>query len=211
MPERTQSELAYNQLSRRILIQEIPPGDRIVEESWGEKIGVNRSAIREALTRLLGEGFVRRGARGGFFVNEMSDAEIRELRELREILETAAFRLACDRRTRKQLDDLAETCDDFGSFVKKGYLTAAHEADLRFHDLLMMASGNQRLAHLYERSRIPLFHRKAAQAHAHPEDFALTEREHRAILDALKKRDAEHGIAQLRAHFNRGERDALAK
>jgi DNA-binding GntR family transcriptional regulator len=209
MAERTQAELAYNELSHRILILEIPPNERIVEELWGEKLGVNRSAIREALTRLLGEGLVRQGERGGFFVSEMSDADIHEIRELREILETAAFNLACDRATPQQVKEIAETVDDFSSFVKKAYYTAAHEADLRFHHLLVSASGNVRLAQLYERSRIPLFQRKVARARAHPEDFELTEKEHRAILDALRKRDKKRGVEHLLAHFNRGERDAL--
>ena len=210
MAERTQADLAHNELSHRILILEIPPDDRIVEELWAEKLGVNRSAIREALTRLLGEGLVRRGERGGFFVSEMSDAEIHEIREVREIFETAAFTLACDRATAEQIQQIAETVDDFGNFVKKGYYTAAHEADLRFHHLLMTASGNARLAQLYEKSRIPLFQRKAARVRAHPEDFELTEKEHRAILEALRKRDKRRGIDQLRAHFSRGESDALA-
>ncbi|HEY1686224.1 MAG TPA: GntR family transcriptional regulator [Tepidisphaeraceae bacterium] len=210
MSERTQTEQAYNELSHRILIAEIAPGERIVEEFWAERLGVNRAAIRESLTRLLGEGLVRQGERGGFFVSEMSDADIRQIREVREILETAAFALACQRATPKQLKGLAETCDDFANFVKKGYLTAAHEADLRFHHLLIEAAGNTRLAQLYQRSRIPLFHRKIAQSRAHPEDFTLTEKEHRSILDAMKKRDAERGVHELRAHFNRGERDALA-
>jgi DNA-binding GntR family transcriptional regulator len=209
MAERTQAAQAYNELSRRILILEIPPGERIIEEVWGEKLGVNRSAIREALTRLLGEGLVRQGERGGFFVSEMTDGEVRELREVREALETAAFELACDRATPQQIKELAETCDDFGTFVRKGYHTAAHEADLRFHHLLMASSGNARLAQLYERSRIPLFHRKVMRGSAHLEDFDLTEKEHRAILDALRKRDKKRGVEQLRAHFNRGARDAL--
>ena len=130
MAERTQAGQAYNELSHRILIGEIPASERIVEEAWADRLGVNRAAIRESLTRLLGEGLVRQGERGGFFVAEMSDDEIREVREVREILETAAFRLACDRATPKQVKEIAETCDDFASFVKKGYLTAAHEADL---------------------------------------------------------------------------------
>jgi len=209
MAERTQAAQAYNELSRRILILEVPPGERIIEEFWGEKLGVNRSAIREALTRLLGEGLVRQGERGGFFVSEMSDGEIRDLRELREALETAAFALACDRATPQQIKELSETCDDFATFVRKGYHTAAHEADLRFHHLLMAASGNARLAQLYERSRIPLFHRKVMRAGAHPEDFELTEKEHRGILEALRKRDKKRGVDQLKAHFNRGARDAL--
>ena len=118
--------------------------------------------------------------------------------------------MACDRATAAQVRQIAETVEDFGNFVKKGYYTAAHEADLRFHNLLMAASNNARLAQLYERSRIPLFQRKAARARAHPEDFELTEKEHRAILEALRKRDKKRGVEQLRAHFNRGERDALA-
>jgi DNA-binding GntR family transcriptional regulator len=209
MAERTQAGQAYNELTHRIQIGEIPAGDRIVEELWADRIGVNRAAIRESLTRLLGEGLVRQGERGGFFAAEMTDDDVREIREVREILETAAFRLACGRATPKQLKDIAETVDDFASFVKKGYQTAAHEADLRFHQLLVEAAGNPRLSQLYQRSRIPLFHRKVSRSMAHPEDFALTEVEHRAILDALKKRDAERGVEQLRAHFNRGERDAL--
>jgi DNA-binding GntR family transcriptional regulator len=211
MAERTQADLAYNELSHRILILEIPPDERIGEEFWADKLGVNRSAIREALTRLLGEGLVRRGERGGFFVSEMSDAEIHQIRELREIFETAAFALACERATAQQLQAIAETVEDFANFVKKGYFTAAHEADLRFHHLLMAASGNPRLAQLYERSRIPLFQRKAARARAHPENFELTEKEHRAILHALRQRDKQRGVKQLRAHFNRGERDALER
>jgi DNA-binding GntR family transcriptional regulator len=209
MAERTQAETAYQQLSHRIMILEIPPDERIVEEFWAQKLGVNRSGIREALTRLLGEGLVRQGERGGFFVNEMSDEEIHHVREVREILESAAFTLACDRATSAQISALAETCDDFSSFVKKGYFTAAHEADLRFHHLLISASGNPRLSLLYERSRIPLFHRKVTRSRSQPEQFNLTDKEHRAILEALRKRDKKKGVEQLLAHFNRGERDAL--
>ena len=80
--ERTQAELAYNELSHRILILEIAPNDRIVEQFWAKKLQVNRSAVRESLTRLFGEGLVYQGERGGFFVSEMTDAEIHEKTEL---------------------------------------------------------------------------------------------------------------------------------
>jgi DNA-binding GntR family transcriptional regulator len=210
MAERTQSGRAYNELTFRIQTGEIPAGERIVEESWAERIGVNRAAIREGLTRLLGEGVVRQGARGGFFVAEMTDEEIRQLREVRQILETSAFRLACERATHAQKSQMAAACDDFENFVKKGYPGAAHEADLRFHQLLVEAAGNPRLLQLYQRSRIPLFHRKVARAMAHPEDFELTAHEHRGILDSLRRRNSAQGVVRLKAHFSRGERDALS-
>lgn len=209
--ERTQAEQAYNELSHRILILEIPPNDRIKEEFWSKKLGVSRSAIRESLTRLLGEGIVRAGERGGFFVSEMSEEEIREIRELREILETAAFSLACDRATPEQVTEIEETCADFLNFVNKNYLTSAHEADLRFHKLLIKASGNSRLVQLYRRSHIPLFHRKMTRAQINLEDFLQTEREHRMILDSLQRKDKKGGTELLRAHFRRGESEALSR
>jgi DNA-binding GntR family transcriptional regulator len=210
MEERTQAELAYKELSHRILIMEIPPNERIVEQFWSKRLEVNRAAIRESLTRLLGEGLVYQGKRGGYFVSEMTESEIHELREVREILETAAFSLACDRATTKQIKEIEETCNDFANFVKKGYFTGAHEADLRFHHLLISASGNSRLVQLYERSHIPLFQRRASQARSNIEEFSETEREHRLVVEALKKRDRKAGIDYLKNHFNRGEREAVS-
>jgi len=209
MEERTQAELAYKELSHRILILEVAPNDRITEQFWSKKLQVNRAAIRESLTRLLGEGLVRQGERGGYFVNEMSEAEIHELREVREILETGAFALACERATAKQVKEIEETCNDFANFVKKGYFTGAHEADLRFHQLLVAASGNSRLVQLYQRSHIPLFHRRAAQMRVHLADFVQTEKEHRAIFEALRKKDKKQGVQFLKEHFNRGAKEAI--
>ena len=211
MAERTQAEEAYKQLSHRILVQEIAPNERIKEEIWAERLTVSRAAIRESLTRLLGEGMVRSGERGGFFVSELSDEEIHEIREVREILETAAFALACERATTQQLNEIKETVDDFANFVKKNYLASAHEADSRFHQLLVTAAGNNRLSQLYQRSHIPLFMRKTARSVTKIEEYVQTEKDHRAIYEALRKRDKKTGIELLKAHFSRGAKEALSK
>ncbi len=208
-PERTQAELAYKELSHRIIVSEIMPNKRIVEQFWAEKLGVNRAAIRESLTRLLGEGLVYQGQRGGCFVTEMTREEILQLRELREILETGAFVLACDRATAQQVQEIQETVDDLAQFVSKGYFTGAHEADLRFHQLLVAASGNRRLALLYDRSHIPLFQRKNPQSRAPLEEFKQTENEHRSIVEALQIRDKKAGTEALRNHFKRGASEAV--
>jgi DNA-binding GntR family transcriptional regulator len=210
MEERTQAELAYRELSHRILIMEIAPRDRIKEQYWSKKLQVNRAAIRESLTRLLGEGSVCQGERGGYFASEMTELEIHELREVREILETAAFCLACDRATQQQIREIKETCDDFANFVKKGYFTGAREADLRFHHLLMAAAGNPRLAQLYQKSHIPLFQRRTSRLTNNLEDFMQTEKEHRLILRSLEKRDKKAGVQYLKDHFARGEQEAVS-
>ena len=208
MAEKTQKKLAYQELQRRILILDVMPNERLREEDWAAKLQVSRAAIREALTQLLGEGLVRAGERGGYFVTRMSETDLHQIRELREVFETAAFSLACDRVTEAELQAIEETCRDFGDLVRKGYYSGACECDLRFHHLLMAASGNSHLVRAYERANIPLFHMKLGRSLMHMDDYAETEKEHRMIAAALRKRDKK-GIELLKLHFRRGEQGAL--
>jgi DNA-binding GntR family transcriptional regulator len=211
MTELTQSEKAYQEIRRRILILELRPTERLKEEEWAGKLGVSRAAIRESLTRLLGEGLVYPGERGGYFVTKFSPADFRNIKELREILETSAVALACERATPEQLKEIDETCDDFANMVSKGYFTGACEVDIRFHCLLVAASGNSRLAQVYRNSNIPLFHMKLGRSQNLAHDFAETEREHRLIAAALRKKSAAKAIEILKAHFRRAEKWVLSQ
>jgi DNA-binding GntR family transcriptional regulator len=204
MSSSTQSQEAYKEIRRRILILEIRPEERLKEEEWSEKLNVGRLAVREALTRLHGEDMLIRGEKGGFFAAKMTEEDVRELRELREILEVAAIRLAKPRITPAQIHELEAACDDFAYMVKKGYSSAACEADRKFHSLLIASSGNSKLQRAYDASHIPLFHIRLGQSREYMDDYADTEREHREITQALKEGNTEKATTLLRAHFARG-------
>jgi DNA-binding GntR family transcriptional regulator len=206
----TSSDDAYNELRRRILILQIRPEERLKEQEWAQNLKLGRLAIREALTRLHGEGLVTRGPKGGFFAAAMSAVDVTEIRELREILETAALRLAARNVTPAQLKEMEAACDDFRYMVKKGYPSTACEADRRFHELIMAASGNGRLKRAYEQAHVPLFHLRIGQAHDYMDDYEQTDGEHRGILAALKARNGEKAVALLRAHLARGASEVLA-
>jgi DNA-binding GntR family transcriptional regulator len=210
MAARTQSDSAYAELRRRILILQVRPEERLKEEEWARTLNLGRLAVREALTRLHGEGLVVRGAKGGFFAAAMSTKDVSEIREVREIFETAAIQLASRRVTASAIAEIEAACDDFGYMVRKGYHAAACEADRRFHDLIVAASGNNRLLRAYEHCHIPLFHIRVGQSQDYMEDYELTEREHRGIVDAMKAGDFEKAVTLLRAHFARGESEVLA-
>jgi DNA-binding GntR family transcriptional regulator len=209
MSASTQAQEAYQEIRRRILILEVRPEERLKEEEWSRKLNVGRLAVREALTRLHGEAMLERGAKGGFFVSKMSASDLHEIREVREVLEVAAIRLAKARITAQQLKDLETACDDFGYMVSKGYAVGACEADRRFHALLIAASGNSKLARAYDLSHIPLFHVRLGQSREYMNDYADTEREHRAIVAAMKAGDYEKAVSVLRDHFARGEESML--
>jgi DNA-binding GntR family transcriptional regulator len=211
MTEKTLSQLAYEELRRRVLILELAPNQRLKEEEWAANLRVSRTAIREALTRLLGEGLLRAGEHGGFFVTQMTEKDIREVRALRQVLETAAFEMACERVTEEELSALEQTCTDFGDLVRKGYHSGACECDLRFHHLLVSASGNTHLIQAYQRSNIPLFHMKLGRLVMFADDYQETEQEHRRIIEALRKRDTVEGVKALKFHFARGQELALGE
>ena len=193
---------AYTEIRRKILSAQISPKTRLKEDYWASKLNVSRMAIRETLTRLLGEQLVTLGPKGGYFVSSMSAEDVVQIRELREILELGAVRLACEKITKDQIRRLEKICEDFTSMVEQGYFAGACEADLKFHETLMECSGNEKLLHTYVNNHIPLFHQKLTKSAGN--DYELTDKEHRAVVKALKLKEAAQAEKILKMHFARG-------
>lgn len=193
---------AYTEIRKKILSAQISPKTRLKEDFWASKLGVSRMAIRETLTRLLGEQLVTLGPKGGYFVNSFSAADVVQMRELREILELGALRLAHEKINKEQILRLENVCKDFTAMVEQGYYAGACEADLKFHEMLMECSGNEKLLHIYINSHIPLFHQRLTKSSEN--DYELTDKEHRAIVKALKEKNLEQAEKVIKMHFARG-------
>jgi DNA-binding GntR family transcriptional regulator len=195
---------AYTEIRRKILSAQISPKTRLKEDFWAKKLSVSRMAIRETLTRLLGEQLVTLGPKGGYFVNSLSPDDIVQIRELREILELGALRLVYEKISKDQVNKLEKICKDFTAMVEQGYYAGACEADLKFHETLMECSGNEKLLQTYINSHIPLFHQRLTKSNNSENDYDLTDKEHRAIVKALKDKNLEHAEKVMRLHFARG-------
>ena len=194
----------YTEIQKQILTIQILPDTRLKESFWAKKLGVSRMAVREALTRLLGERLVSLGPKGGYFVTSLTHEDLFQLRELREILELGALRLAQDKMSKEQINRLEKICQDFTTMVEQGYYSGANEADLKFHQTLMECSGNAKLIQTYNNSHIPLFHQQLIKNNGSGYDFDLTDKEHRAILKALKEKNIKLAEKNMRLHFARG-------
>ena len=195
----------YTQLRRKILSNQIPVNTRLKEDEWAKKIEVSRMAVREALTRLLGEGLVVLGEKGGYYIRNMTPEDVRELRELREVLELGAIRLAIKKASKQKFEVLDNICDDFSRMVSKQYYKGALEADMKFHETLVELSGNKNLLQTYLSSHIPLFHQKLGTTQINYDDREQTDFEHRELVKALKAKDFNKAKDILIKHFARGE------
>ncbi|GAB3327054.1 GntR family transcriptional regulator [Larkinella ripae] len=205
MKEDSLANKAYSELRRKILSNQLVSGIRLKEDVWATRLDVNRMAIREALTRLLGEQLVVLGEKGGFFVKSLTVADIQEIRELREILEIGAIRLAIQKIDNRHIDELERICNDFTSMIQRGYFSGACEADVKFHETLIDSADNEKLRNLYQAGNIPLFHQKLGQTQTHMDDYELTDMEHRQILKALKEKNLKLAEETLTKHLIRGE------
>lgn len=205
MKEDSLSNKAYTELRKKILSNQLTSGTRLKEDEWSKKLDANRMAIREALTRLLGEQLIVQGEKGGFFVKTLTLEDSHRIRELREILEVGALRLLIPKITPVQIAELDRICEDFSSMVERGYFGGACEADVKFHETLIECAGNERLVELYQASNIPLFHQKLGKTQTHMDDYELTDQEHREIVAGIKEGNIKRAEDALMKHLIRGE------
>jgi DNA-binding GntR family transcriptional regulator len=196
---------AFLEIRKKILSNQLPSNTRLKEDEWAKKIGVSRMAIREALTRLLGEDLVILGEKGGYYIKPLLASDIHEIRELRELMELGAIRLAYKKMGKEQFAVLEKICDDFTLMVQKGYFNGALEADIKFHETLVEYSDNSKLQQVYRSSHIPLFHQKLGKSQTEINDYEETNTEHRLIIKALKEKNLPLAEQTLVKHFARGE------
>ena len=205
MKEDSLSNKAYTELRKKILSNQLTSGTRLKEDEWSKKLDANRMAIREALTRLLGEQLIVQGEKGGFFVKTLTIEDSHKIRELREILEVGALRLVIQKIDDTHISELERICDDFTSMVERGYFGGACEADVKFHETLIECAGNEKLIDLYKASNIPLFHQKLGKTQTHMDDYELTDAEHREIVEGIKEKNFQRAEEALMKHLIRGE------
>jgi DNA-binding GntR family transcriptional regulator len=196
----SQREQAYKALRRLLILQQVEPGQRLREPQWAERLGVHRSALREAFARLEAEGLIERGAQTGYFVPQLSESDLAEVMKLRVALECLAIDEVCA-QSRANLSIMRQATDEFARFHGGGYSLGVLEADRRFHEALIDAAQMRRLSMLYHRAPLPLIRGKTEGEQIWSDACARTLGEHRQILTALADRDAEKAKRVLRAHL----------
>ncbi|MBQ3392453.1 MAG: GntR family transcriptional regulator [Lachnospiraceae bacterium] len=132
-------------LRKAILTGKMKPGERLTEVRLGRMLGTSRTPIREAIRLLELEGLVTIIPGSGARVAAMTERDLQEVMEVRCVLEQLSVRLASRRITSHYRDELKAACDEFERTVQRGNEMEIAEADVRFHDVIMEASGNSLL------------------------------------------------------------------
>lgn len=198
---------------------ELRPGDRLPpERDLTEQLGVSRVSVRDALRILEAHGLVevRVGARGGAYVTApapqlvgegisnmlmLASLSAREVTEMRHLFELALLPLVCQRATEDDLAALEEICDR----SEAAFANGKHDVGLstEFHTLLARATHNNAVSLIADSLRVPLLMSLRQAQRVAPDMGQAGVLEHRAIVDAVRGRDAEKARQIMAAHLAR--------
>lgn len=194
-------EAVYQGLRDAILHGRYRPNQRLVELELAEELRASRTPVREALQRLGSEGLIVR-ARRGWAVREFSKAEITEIYEVRLALEGYAARLAAERASDRELDDIGALVDEqlkaqAADMIPRELLVQVND---RFHDSIVAASGNARLVENIQRSRTYYFNYRLAALYTDAQAVESLD-EHVAIAAAVRRRAGDKAELLAREHI----------
>jgi phosphonate utilization transcriptional regulator len=188
------------ELERRILAGEILPGAKLNEADVAEALKVSRGPVREAFRALEQAGLVRTEKNRGVFVRSLTHFEADELYEVRAGLDALIGRLAAERCTPAQVEDLKRLLKDMEKAARRKSVDDYYPLNVRFHDLLAQFTGNATLLATYRRlvNELHLYRRETLE-HG-PDSFPTSTHEHLAIVEAISRGDAERAAALLHHH-----------
>lgn len=201
----TLRDVAYGRLRQLLILSQVTRGDRLREPEWSMRLGVNRAALREAFARLEAEGLLVKGVKTGYFVPQLTDADISEIVKVRLALEKTAVDEICSTKgdLKARLQPMREAMEAFESLASRQYVLGTMEADRRFHEGLVNAAGLRLLTMLYQRAPLPMISRSIAGKEEWNASATATLDDHRAILSALEHRDAAKAKRVLESHLRR--------
>ena len=201
----TPADKVYEYIKEQIVTRRLYPGNRIIEEDVAQILGVSRTPIRTALSRLAHDGLVEQIPNRGSYVTKPTEEDFRSVFEARKLLETEAFRKALHAHTEGTVELLKENLKRQEALEKRFDLNEYVYLNRTFHLLLTRDAGNpyyeKYLEELYNRiSTYLLFWDTSA-------DNSRSLHSHRSMFEAFCAGDEEAGVRALLEDIDLGEGD----
>jgi DNA-binding GntR family transcriptional regulator len=169
-------------------------------------LGVSRTPVREALRRLQERGLITVGAGRSLVVAELSQSQVLELYAMREILEGSAARFAARHANDAEIDLLNRVLDELEKHGEDA--RALISLNRRFHRTICEAAHNRYLIQTLDgmHDALALLHSNTFRV---PNRRSLSDTEHRRIVQAIARRDADEAEQAARDHVRQAQRTRM--
>ncbi len=196
----TTPEGVYRVLRAAILDGTVPPGGQLRERDIAQDLGVSRSPLREALSRLEEEGLIVKVPFRGAFVVEVTAQEVAEIATIRLLVEPYAGELALEALRGPERPGLTQTIEELRRATEKNDVPASIDAHLAFHRLFYDLSGHGVLRGLWSgwETRLRLYLSVDHRSYRDLQDIAD---EHERLAAVALEGDVEAFRQELAHHF----------
>lgn len=198
--ESSSTEVIVNAVTRAIVEHRLQPGAKLVEQTIGDRFGVSRTIVRQALIRLSQLKLVRLEPARGAFVAKPSMTEAREVFAVRRMVESQMLRALVEQAKPADIKRLKAHLKAEREAVSRIDVATRTKLLFDFHVRLAEVVGNQVLTELIQElvsrcSLITLMYQSS-------DDAGASNAEHVGILQAIEARDADEAIRLMNAHLN---------
>lgn len=201
-------DVVFNTLRKAILTGRLKPGERLMEVHLANKLGVSRTPIREAIRKLELEGLVIMIPRRGAEVAQITEKNLKDVLEVRRALDALSVELACDRITEEEILTLKEACDDFERAVRGKDVSVIAKADVALHDIIVKATGNQRLQQLINNLAEQMYRYRFVYIKDESQHDKLIA-EHKEIFESIAERNKERASRAAKIHIDNQEKSII--
>jgi DNA-binding GntR family transcriptional regulator len=204
LPRSNLNEQVYETLRRRLLQRAPGPGAKLSLHELAAELGVSRSPVHHALTRLVSEGLLDVKARRGYYVTPVTVQALEEGYDVRLALELHAADRTVGRLAPAQLARLRELMEATARAISHEEWDSANAA---FHEYQIDLAGNALLSRFYRELSVNLMMQVIRGGRLEGSEHLATE--HAAIVAAFEAGDPEAARAAIRTHLESGKRIAL--
>ena len=195
------AEQIYERVKTMAMTFEISPGERVNEVEIAKSLSVSRTPLREALNRLMVEGFLTRAPNRGFIGRPLDAKQVFDLYELRRALESSIVAIACERATDEELAELERFVKASKDRPEDANASSLLALDEQFHERVAQLTRNGEMLRALKsiNARIHYFRWIDMQNGRR----RYTQQEHLRIVKALKARDADTARELVTGHISR--------
>jgi DNA-binding GntR family transcriptional regulator len=172
---------------------------RLDERALGEQLGVSRTPVREAISRLEQEGIVENIARRGAFVVRKSKDEILDIVDVWAALESMAARLATSRASDEEISQLRSNFATLDGDEARAHIDEYSDTNIEFHQTIIRLGHSELITQMADQL---FFHMRAIRASTIGDRnrVAQSVMDHSRIIEAIEERDAYHAEQLVRDH-----------
>ena len=190
----------FQKLREDILSGKYREHEELKEVAIGEELGVSRTPVREAFRQLELEGLIQIVPNRGAYVTGITAKDVKDIYMIRSLLEGLCARLATEKITNEQLEEMEENIYLADFHASKGHMDQMAELDNRFHDILYEACDSKMLEHTLRDYHQYVLRVRQKTLSTNTRGRASND-EHRQIMEAIKEKDADRAEQLANGHI----------